>query len=43
MAEHIKKAGRVVLRPLAHLFDLIFVEKRVPDGFEKGVTIPVLK
>ena len=28
MAEHIKKAGQDILRPLAHLFDLIFAEKK---------------
>lgn len=43
MAEHIKKAGQNILMPLARLFDLIFAEKRVPDDFKKGVTIPIAK
>ncbi len=42
-AEHIKKAGHSIIRPLTHLFDLIFAVKEVPEDFKKGITIPIPK
>jgi hypothetical protein len=41
--EHIRKAGVAILKPLAHLFNLIMLNRRVPDEFKKGVVIPIPK